>query len=567
MSGTTLLIKLAGTIALLLWGTHMVSTALLRGFGTQLRNGLGRNLDKRWKALFSGIGLTAILQSSTAVSLMATSFTAAGTLSLAPALAVMLGANIGSTLVVQLLSFNTSLAIPIVLLVGFVVFRLRDDSRYESIGCALIGLGLMLLALSLLGGVLAQMENTAVFHAVMQGLQGDILISLLVASLLTWICHSSVAVIMLIASLASTGVMSPVTVLALVLGANIGGTLPPLMSASTAVARRLPLGNLVVRLFGALLVLPFASWLGNALATSGITPGRQVVYLHSAFNLLLGLGFLGLVEHMAALLTRLLPAPEPAADPGMPQYLDEAGLAVANIGLSNAVREALRLADMLSLMFSQVLKRFETPTQVTPEQISQSDQSLDLLSAAIRAYLADIGHDGLCDEDADRAQEILMFVINLEHAGDILSSSLTQLAVRRQRRGETFSAFELGHIHRLHDEQLESLSLAVTVFLREDLASAHRLIMRKDSIRRLEANASREHFHKLSADKSAWAESGDIFQRVLRDYRRVHHHIAALAYPVLERAGEHTPGLEESRAAPDLARVRSSDKEDYPCAS
>ncbi len=125
----------------------------------------------------------------------------------------------------------------------------------------------------------------------------------------------------------------------------------------------------------------------------------------------------------------------------------------------------------------------------------------------------------------------------------------------------------MGHIHRLHDEQLESLSLAVTVFLREDLASAHRLIMRKDSIRRLEANASREHFHKLSADKSAWAESGDIFQRVLRDYRRVHHHIAALAYPVLERAGEHTPGLEESRAAPDLARVRSSDKEDYPCAS
>jgi len=555
MSGTTLLIKLAGTIALLLWGTHMVSTALLRGFGTQLRNGLGRNLDKRWKALFSGIGL------------MATSFTAAGTLSLAPALAVMLGANIGSTLVVQLLSFNTSLAIPIVLLVGFVVFRLRDDSRYESIGCALIGLGLMLLALSLLGGVLAQMENTAVFHAVMQGLQGDILISLLVAALLTWICHSSVAVIMLIASLASTGVMSPVTVLALVLGANIGGTLPPLMSASTAVARHLPLGNLAVRLFGALLVLPFASWLGNALATSGIAPGRQVVYLHSAFNLLLGLGFLGLVEHMAALLTRLLPAPEPAADPGMPQYLDEAGLAVANIGLSNAVREALRLADMLSLMFSQVLKRFETPTQVTPEEISQSDQSLDLLSAAIRAYLADIGHDGLCDEDADRAQEILMFVINLEHAGDILSSSLTQLAVRRQRRGETFSEFELGHIHRLHDEQLESLSLAVTVFLREDLASAHRLIMRKDSIRRLEANASREHFHKLSADKSAWAESGDIFQRVLRDYRRVHHHIAALAYPVLERAGEHTPGLEESRAAPDLARVRSSDKEDYPCAS
>ncbi|MGY2224756.1 Na/Pi cotransporter family protein [Pseudomonas gingeri] len=582
MSGTTLLINLAGAIALLLWGTHMISTALLRGFGTQLRNGLGRNLDKRWKALLSGIGITAILQSSTAVSLMATSFTAAGTLSLAPALAVMLGANIGSTLVVQLLSFNTSMAIPIVLLVGFVVFRLRDDSRYESIGCALIGLGLMLLALSLLAAVLGQMESTPVFHAVMQGLQGDILIALLVAALLTWICHSSVAVILLIASLAGTGLMSPVTTLALVLGVNIGGALPPVLSASTQIARRLPLGNLAVRLFGALLVLPFASWLGSALAASSVTPGHQVVYLHIAFNGLLAVGFIGLVERMAAVLTRLLPAPEQPADPGMPHYLDEAGLEVANIGLSNAVREALRLADMLSVMLERVLKLFEAPMEVTAEQIRQLDQSLDLLSAAIRAYLADIGQDGLSDEDADRAQEILMFVINLEHAGDILSSSLAQLAARRRRRGEAFSKFELGHIYPLHDELLESLNLAITVFLREDTATAHQLVARKASIRRLEANASREHFRKLSADKTAWAESGDIFQRVLRDYRRVHHHIAALAYPVLERAGEHIPGLNEpaENPAPALLRHdgiggdevhhdlrRPRDKDDYPCAS
>ncbi|POZ99729.1 Na/Pi cotransporter, partial [Pseudomonas sp. MWU12-2312b] len=138
--------------------------------------------------------------------------------------------------------------------------------------------------------------------------------------------------------------------------------------------------------------------------------------------------------------------------------------------------------------------------------------------------------------DADRAQEILMFVINLEHAGDILSTNLAQLAARRRRRGERFSEFELGHIYPLHEELRESLSLAVTVFLREDTVTAHRLVERKEVIRRLEAGASREHFRKLSADKSTWAESGDIFQRVLRDYRRVHHHIAALAYPVLERS-------------------------------
>ncbi len=255
MSGTTLLINLAGAIALLLWGSHMISTALQRGFGTPLRHWMGRHLNNRWMALLSGIGITGILQSSTAVSLMATSFTAAGTLSLAPALAVMLGANIGSTLVVQLMSFNTALAIPLLIMVGFVIFKLRDNSSFESAGCAMIGLGLMLLALSLLSATLGHIESTPVFHAVMQGLEGDTLIALMVAVMLTLICHSSVAVILLIASLAATGVMTPVTAMVLVLGANIGGALPPVLNAGSPVARRLPMGNLLIRVLGAVLAM------------------------------------------------------------------------------------------------------------------------------------------------------------------------------------------------------------------------------------------------------------------------------------------------------------------------
>ncbi|WP_223570884.1 Na/Pi cotransporter family protein [Pseudomonas sp. BF-R-26] len=534
MSGTTLLINLAGSIALLLWGTHMISSALLRGFGTPLRQWLGHNLNNRWMALLSGIGITGVLQSSTAVSLMATSFTAAGALGLAPALAVMLGANIGSTLVVQLLSADVSMLTPIVLLAGLIVFRLRDDSRYESVGCALIGLGLMLLALHMLGSTLAEVEGTPIFQLIMQSLDGDLLIALLVALILTWLCHSSVAVVLLIISLAATGMLSASTIVALVLGVNIGGALPSVINAGSSVGRRLPLGNLLVRTVGALAVLPFA----GLLAQAPLAPSTLVVCLHTGFNLLLGLVFIGLTDVLANALTRWLPAPEQDVDPGMPHYLDEAGLEVANIGLSNAAREALRMADMLSAMLGRMLQLLHTSLPACADEVRRIDQSLDLLSAAIRAYLADIGKEGISDSDADRSQEILTFVINLEHAADILSSSLAQLAMRRLRRDEQFSAFELGNIAPLHDAVLESLSLAITVFLREDIATAHQLIQRKETVRRLEAEASREHFRQLQEDKSTWAESGDIFQRVLRDYRRVHHHIAALAYPLLERAGE-----------------------------
>lgn len=538
MSGTTLLINLAGAIALLLWGSHMISTALQRGFGTPLRHWMGRHLTNRWTALLSGIGITGVLQSSTAVSMMATSFTAAGTLSLAPALAVMLGANIGSTLVVQLMSFNVELAIPLLILAGFVVFKLRDHSNFESVGCALIGLGLMLLALHMLSSTLKEVETTSVFHAVMQGLQGDTLIALLVAALLTLICHSSVATILLIASLAATGSMTSSTAMVLVLGANIGGALPPLLNAGSAVARRLPVGNLFIRVVGCLLALIILPLLTDIVESTALSPVLLVTGFHTVFNGVLALLFIGFIAPLAHILERLFPEEPRPVDIGMPVYLDAAGLDVAYIGLSNSVRESLRMGDMLTIMLDRLLLLFVTQEKQTANEISHLDDALDQLSAAVRAYLADIGQDGLNDSDADRAQEILMFIINVEHAGDILSSNLTQLVMRRARRGEQFTDFELHHIRLLHSELLISLRLAIVAFLREDLSTALQLVQRKDIVRQLEASASQAHFKKLREDKNTWAESGDIFQRVLRDYRRVHHHIAAIAYPVIDRVAE-----------------------------
>ncbi|MBH9341422.1 Na/Pi cotransporter family protein [Pseudomonas aeruginosa] len=534
MQGTILLINLAGAVALLLWGTHMVSSGVLRGFGTALRNWLGRHLGNRWLALFAGLGITGLLQSSTATSLMAASFTASGTLGLAPALAVMLGANVGTTLVVQLLSFDTSLLAPLVLLLGLLLFRLGDGPRLESLGQCLIGLGRMLLALALLGQSLQQIEASPAFAAVVRGREGDPLIARLLAALLTWACHSSVAVVLLVASLAHAGLVSPPIALVLVLGANLGGARPALGGAGSRVARRLPLGNLLVRLLGCLLALPWLGPLGHLAAGLG---GGAVVWFHSAFNLALALLAIGFTGPLAALLARRLPGEAQPADPGMPHYLDEAGLAVANIGLANATREVLRLADMASLMLRAASGLLQRPEAKVAAEVRRQDQALDQLSAAIRAYLADIGQDGLSEGDADRAQEILLFAINIEHIGDLVANRLMPLAMRWAGRSRAAGEFELGQLLPLRAALAESLHLAISAFLREDLDAALRLVARKKLLQRLEADASRERFRRLRDDRGAWVESGDVFQRMLRDYRRIHHHITALAYPLLERSG------------------------------
>ena len=220
MLGTILLINLAGAVALLLWGTHMVSSGVLRGFGTVLRNWLGRHLGNRWLALLAGLGITGLLQSSTATSLMAASFTASGTLGLAPALAVMLGANVGTTpggATAQFRHLVAGAAGPAVRPAAVPPGRrstpgepwpVPDRTRPDASGAGVAR------------PFLQQIEASPAFVAVIHGLEGDPLIALLLAALLTWACHSSVAVVLLVASLAQAGLVSLPIALALVLGAT-----------------------------------------------------------------------------------------------------------------------------------------------------------------------------------------------------------------------------------------------------------------------------------------------------------------------------------------------------------
>jgi phosphate:Na+ symporter len=551
MSGTLILLELGGYVGLLLWGTHMVTTGVERGFGAELRQWLGRRLSQprraaRLRAVTIGLAVTAVLQSSTATGLMATSFAARGALDLAPALAVMLGANLGSTLITQVLAFDIAAVAPVLVLIGLVLFRSSGNGGTKNLGRVGIGLGLMLIALSALGRTLAPVETAPALRTVLEALTGDPVLAVLIAGALTWACHSSVAVVLLIASLAAAGVIAPAASLALVLGANLGGTLPPLFEAGTGTARRLPLGNLLVRATGCVAVLPFLAVIAGLLTNFESAPARLVVDFHTAFNLALAALFLPFTDRLAALLMRLVPDPPRPADPGKPIHLEPGALDTASVALANATRETLRMADMFEGMLRGAIEVFRSGDRHRAADISRTERVMDRLGAAIRRYLADIGGEQPLDDEDEgaRGQEILSAVINLEHAGDIVANNLLEFAARRARRGGGFSPQELDAIAAMHAELVESLRLALTVFVRGDAAlrEARRLVARKRLLRRLEAEAAEVDIRGLhGATKEtgtvlAAAVDSGILLRMARDLRRVHSHIAALAYPVLERA-------------------------------
>ena len=550
----SVLVSLSGYVGLLLWGTHMVSTGVQRGFGMTLRRALERNLGDRWRAFFTGLGITTLLQSSTAAGLMATSFTAAGVIALAPALAVMLGANVGTALVAQALSFNVAAVAPPLVLCGVLAFRWSSGSRLRNVGRAVIGLGLMLMALSGLQHTLGSVEHTPLLRSFLQSLAADPLLAVLLAALLTWGCHSSVAMVLVIGSLAASQVIGATETLALVLGANLGGALPPLFHASTPEARRLPLGNLLVRLVGVLLVVPWLTSIAHLWQRWLPDDARLAVNFHLLFNLALAAVFLLNVKRTAAVLMRLLPDPPRPSDPGRPLYLEAAAVDSASVALANAARETLRMSDLVAAMLRGALELLSSGDPTLAVGIAVKDKATRQLGGAIRNYLVKIGGEQTLDDwrEGAKGQEILAAVINFEHIADIVANSLTDFAVKELKRGQLLAADELTVVRAMHAELVESHNLALAVFLRGDPADARLLLGRKRQFLQMEIEATALSVKLLREAAAAGrgegadpvnlaVEESGLLLRIVRDLRRVHSHFASVAYPVLRRSADLRP--------------------------
>jgi len=552
--GSYILLDLMGGVALLLWGLHMVHSGIVRAFGSDLRRILSVALRNRLNAFLAGLGVTAVLQSSTATALIATSFTASGVVDLAPALALMLGANVGTTLITQVLSFDISWASPVLIVAGVVAFKRGGRTRTRDLGRVSIGLGLMLLSLHILLTSLAPAENAPAIRTLLGVVTEMPLLSLLIGAVLTWAAHSSVAVVLLVMSLAYAGFVSPAAALALVLGANLGSAINPVLeggSAADPASRRLPIGNLVNRVVGIAVVLPFLHPIADQLARLDPNPAREAANFHTAFNLVLAAVFILALDPLARLLTRLLPAQKKSADPSTPLYLDETAIVTPAVALACAARETLHIGDIVETMLRQTMTAFLTDDRKLVAEIERMDNAVDRLCEAIKLYVTKVTRESLEERDGRRAMEIISFDINLEHVGDIIDKNLMELAAKKIKNKLQFSKEGAAEIEAFHRRVLDNLKLAFGVFISGDAKVARKLIEEKAHLREAELAAAESHLARLRAGRPESIETSSLHLDVLRDLKRIHSHICSVAYPVLEAAGELQPSrLREAEPAP-----------------
>ena len=530
------LLNLLSAVALLIWGTHIVRTGILRVYGSQLRKVLSHNMNQRSLAFAAGIGVTALVQSSNATALLVTSFVGQGLMALTPALTIMLGADVGTALMARVLTLDLSWLSPLLIFLGVIFFLSRKQSRAGQLGRVAIGLGLIVLALELIVTAALPITEAHGIKVLFSSLTGDVLLDALVGALFALISYSSLAAVLLTATMASAGLISLPVALGLVIGANIGSGILALLSSSmqTEAGRRVALGSLLYKVIGLLLIVPFIHPLVHWLSTLKMSPQTLVIGFHLAYNTTRCLLMLPTVNVMARFCNWLLPDRQLDNGIAKPRHLDMTALDTPSLALNNAVRETLRIGDLVETMLGHFRTLLAAPQPLVAKELRRLGDDVDALYSAVKLYLAQVPGEALADHDRRRWAEIIELSVDLQQAADLLERMLGKVQNQKTAQQHSFSENGLQELEEMLQQLTANLRLGLSVFLSGDAHSARQLLREKRRFRAQERRMAHAHVHRLHHHVVQSIETSSLHLELIADMKRLNSLFCSSAYAALE---------------------------------
>ena len=543
MSGSFVLIHLAGAVAMLLWATRMVRTGVERAYGNVLRSRLRETMRNPFLAAATGAALSIALQSSTAVTLLIGSFAGSGIVTGLSGILAVRGAEVGSAFVAKILSFDLSLLVPLCLIAGTVMFRATERREWRQMGRIVFGIGLMILSLQLMNSATEPLRDSSILPVIVNYLSGDPLTACLLAALITWLFHSSIAGVLLLMALAGKGIIHPELAIVMVLGVNLGSSIiAPLLTRSAPPAERVvPLGNLLMRGAGSILMLVLFMIFHPSVRFLGSDPVEQIVNAHILFNVIIliaGIPLSRLVLRATEAIVALnAPREAETPEPVELSALDNAALDAPSQALGNATREVVRVCEIVEIMLQRIIDLYEYPDQKKIGELAALDDRVDRLHAAIKLYLARIATNQMSELESARCQELLDACVKLEQVGDIIVRNMLPQAQKKLKRELNFTEEGWRELSGFHAAVLSNARLAFNLLVNRDPEMARQLVREKDRLRDVEKETSRRHFERLREGTAKSVETSSIHLDTIRDLKQVNSLLASMAYPVLEEQG------------------------------
>jgi phosphate:Na+ symporter len=557
MTIITFLVELTGATMLLLFAVRMVRTGIERAFGASFQRVMTSTSNPATAAA-TGLVMAVVMQSSAAVALLVAGFAGTGALGFGAGLSVVLGADLGSALLIQVLSFKLEWLVPVLLAVGGGFFIKSTQRKLKQAGRIILGIAFILISLRFLRETMDPIRDSAFLPSIAGFLETDFVAAFLIGALLAWAMHSSVAVILMCVTLVSIDAIPIGAGVSLVLGANLGSAIIPiwLSRGLSPVARRVPVANLLLRGSGAIVLLVIVNKL-PVLQYLGWDSGAQaLINMHVAFNtlLLLALPFCGLLERPIAGIMPDTSSPATDVPHEHVSVLDQGALQVPTLALATLKREVLRMEQVVESMTAPLMELFRDYDKERAQTLAARDDVVNTALDDIRHYVAAMPADKMDKQDFKRARELTEYAIALEASGDLVVKLLLPLAREKSRQHIKFSKAGRQELIDMHERMMSNMGLASNVLVSDDLESARLLLEEKTEMTRLERSSRKKHLRRLSEGSKTSFDSSDIHLEMLRVLREINSHVASVCYPILYRGGQ----LLETRL------IETMDKNDGP---
>jgi len=530
------LLALFGGLALLLYGMQLIGEGLQRAAGGHLRHLLTSMTRTRLVAVASGALVTAIIQSSSATTLMLIGFVSAGLVTFRQSLGVILGADIGTTFTVQLLAFKVQELSLLLVGVGFAMTFFARRGLLKSLGQVILGFGFIFLGMKVMNDGLAPLAENELTRQVLVALADNQFLALLVGAVLSAGMASSAATIGLMLSLGHQGLLPLAAAIPVVLGANIGTCATALAASlrSSSDARRVAVAHIAFKVLGVALVFPFIEHLTSVIAQTAGDVARQIANAHTLFNVAISALFLPFAPWAARVITALVPEEERGDNPYRTRYLDDRYLDQPALAIGQATREALRMGDVAQNMLRDAMVVLRTDNQELLEDVERRDDQLDYLDREIKLFIARLGRETMSADMAQKEIALISFIGNLENIGDIIDKNLMELARKKLYQGRRFSEAGEAELIEFHSLVSKNLERAIAGFAANDRSLAQEVLDMRPMVRQRERELRDSHLARLRRGLAESLETSEIHLDVLTNLKRISSHITALVYPILE---------------------------------
>lgn len=537
----SVIVSLMGGLGLFLLGMKQMSDGLEKAAGAKMRGILEAVTTNRLMGTLVGILFCAVIQSSSATTVMVVSFVNAGMMTLYQAAGVIMGANIGTTVTSQLVSFNLSAYAPVILFLGVLLTQFVKNDGVKKIGEVILGFGVLFMGLSVMSGSMSSLKDSPQVVGLLAGLTNPLL-AVLMGTVITAVIQSSSVTVSIVLLMAQQGLLELPICFYIILGCNIGACMSALLASLSGKkdAKRAALIHLFFNIIGTILMYAVLTVAGGLVLDiivkiSGTDPGRCVANAHTLFKIVQVIVLLPFTKGIVKLTYLAVPGEEKAGDARFDLlYIGEKAMFSPATAVVEGVRELEHMGALAYENLNRGLEALITLDQEKIDRVYVVEKQINFLNHAITNYLVKINQMTLPIEDSKSIGALFHVANDIERIGDH-AENLADSARSRIEEGISFSEAGLKELKEMSAKVNQILEYSIDMFAHNTREHLQDIMDLENEIDEMERQFQRNHVNRLAKNECT-AASGMIFSDTMSGFERVADHATNIAYALLEES-------------------------------